>query len=367
VTRAAVDGVKSNDVIELGQRYNVPFEWPEDSVQVERLSSSPWKSVSGYSVWPHPRTPGAELLMVPLLLVPGRSAYLAATIANALFFLLLVVVIIPRVEAVNRERLLLVAPLALAAAPVFGTFEYGTKSMVLAVLLGAAWISGRHRDSILAGAAIAIAITLKLWPAFILLPFLYFGRRRVVSVAVGGAVALNVVGMVAFQTSPVDLVSMLARSGETFLLLVSNSSAVAWLAALGWSPVAVFSALAVVGGLGTWWTSRCGGYDAGVAFATTTALLISPLSWAHYDMVLIGVALWLMSRRGPGRLLGIGWLLMALTGLSARWLIASIPLQSLWTLGGRLVLLTGISWWVIAQPSRRGAKAFAKLEVSSSP
>lgn len=352
VTRAALDGnARDNDVLALSSRYGVTFGWPDKEIAND--SSRVWREPSSYSEWHHPRTPGTLILMSPLVLMPGSYAYAAILLASAVLAIVLAWSVLPRISKIDRSKVLLFAPLALVSAPVFGAFEYGTQSLALALLIGLAWLWSRERDSIPAGAALAVAITLKVWPAIILLPFLLKKRWRTLTTALAVGAALNALGMVVFDIRLTDMIALLKEAGDSFLMLRGNSSAVAWLETVGVGPLLGFGLLVTAGVVGTWWATRRAGLDTGFAFATTVALLISPLSWTHYGVVLIGVALWLLSRGGPGSWFAAGWMTAALFGLLSRWLPSTPAAGGLWTLMGRLLLVAGVGWCAWSRTSQK--------------
>ena len=77
--------------------------------------------------------------------------------------------------------------------------------------------------------------------------------------------------------------------------------------------------------------------------AIVLGLLVSPLSWEHYDVVLLGVSVWLLAKQGSFRIAAIIWLILAeLGGVVRVFNKPSFSWLGARTLSGRLLLAAAI-------------------------
>lgn len=266
----------------------------------------------------HPRPPGSIVLLLPLALVPYDLVHSFSLIFNclaALAFLFIVAV------ATNNkaEWILLAAPLLILSHPVISTFRFGSQSLVVAGLVTlAVWLFSRG-DSLLAGVALGVAITLKLWPALVLVPLWRAGRRRGTLLALATSGGLTLLGAVAFGLSPLQIWQGLAGAGSLWVGFPANGSLAGRFAVLGASvPAATILAAAVLLPILILLWNRRISLDEALWGTVVVALFASPLSWDHYNIVLIPFALILARQsRGwfyPERWLLLGWAVLNLGG-----------------------------------------------------
>jgi hypothetical protein len=204
--------------------------------------------------------------------------------------------------------------LALACGPLNAQIYQGQLNLVLLALLVGSWAADRSRRPVLAGMLLAGATVIKLFPGFLLLYFILQRRWRVLLACLGSMAALTVMtmsvfGMHAYRdylsaglTTPWEWrsawgnLSLLgfwnklfdpaprvgARVGIGGVAPIVRS---AWLAGLG----TVVSDLTLVSVLG--WTvlkaeSRSQ-RDIAFALCVPVVLLLSPILWSHYLVLLL--------------------------------------------------------------------------------
>ena len=200
----------------------------------------------------------------------------------------------------------------LLCSPLWQQIYQGQLNLVLLPLLTGTWAAERAGRYRLAGVLLGAAITIKLFPGFLLVYFLL--RRRwvvvtaaVVTVAVITAVTAAVLGVETYQA----YVRVVLPEIQWFRVgWNNNSTAGFWYrlfdgapekkrafsrsAPLWYSPglasVATWISSAIVVGVFAWTVrdkrSREDG-DMAFALAVTTMLLISPITWEHYFLLLL--------------------------------------------------------------------------------
>ena len=311
VVNAVVDGENPYQAIEsLAQRYDVKL-------------GDFGASELGDVVRIHPRPPGAMLLLLPLLLLSPDSLHAFSLIFNtvaAVVFLLA----IAAATSIRADWFLLTAPLLILSHPAISAFEFGSQSFIVAVLVTIAiGLLGRG-SSLYGGVALGLAITLKLWPALLVVLLLRRGHRRDVVAALATSGGLALLASVLFRLSPPQVWDGLTSAGSTWVGYSGNGSLAGRFALMG-VPVQgaiALSSLLLIAVLPWLWGRRV---DLDVALWGTVAiaLLASPLSWDHYNVVLIPIAI-VLARRSHGWSDPTRWALVAWATL---------------TLGGRFFLL----------------------------
>lgn len=310
---AAVDGESPYQPIEdLAERYGVKL-------------GDIGKSELGDAVRVHPRPPGALLLLLPLLLVSPENLHTFSLIVNtvaAVAFLLSVAA----AASIRAEWLLLAAPLFILSHPVISAFEFGSQSFVVAALVTIAVGLIRRTDSIPGGVSLGLAITLKLWPALLVILLLSRGHRRSAAAAVAVSGGLAVLASVAFRLTPLQVWDGVTSAGSTWVRFSGNGSLVGRFALMG-VPVPTATALSVLllVAIVLWVWDRRVDLDVALWGTVAIALLASPLSWDHYDVVLIPIAIVLVRRShgwsDPTRWALLGWAILTLSGRFLRLFI----------------------------------------------
>jgi hypothetical protein len=233
--------------------------------------------------------------------------------------------------------------LALCSFPFVSSLVLGQPDGVFALLAALAW---RYRAAWWSGLAVGILVAAKLlmWPLIVWLVLRRRFSAAVAAVASGIVITLAtwaLIDFAGFTTYP-KLLSADARGFET-----DSHSVVALAIRLGTGRpaalvLAVLCAVAVLAGL-----LRVGKTSdfTGFLAAIVAGLLVSPLMWSHY-LVLLFVPMAIVWRRAS-----LAWLATALF-----WVSPSEPPASVWQVAAVLVLLAGIAF-AAARERRPGTTA----------
>lgn len=278
----------------------------------------------------HP--PAAVLVALPFARLGFQDAQLAW---NAVTFgLFLASIGLAWRELATRFRpwhVLATAAVVLFAAPVSVTLSLGQVNFLLTFLLTLGWVADRRGYQLGAGLAVGVAAGLKLFPGFVLLYFLAAGRWRAAVGLVVGAVALNaaalgVFGVGAFEAYVRDVMPSL----QVFQSGWRNLSINGWMLrfldphptqagpdayrnhtlALGLTGAAALLVVSLVG-WAAWRSKRTADPDRGWAVALVGMLLVSPITWQHYLVILVA-PLGILAVRLPAVLRWFGWVVTAI-------------------------------------------------------
>jgi len=308
----------------------------------------------------HP--PAAALVCLPLALLPYRSArgvWLGLEVAA----LLLCVNFLPVGDArhpLNSRWTLSV--MLLAWPPVAMDLQYGQWSILLATLLVMAWLSYRARRMRLAGGLLGVTIAVKVFPLLVLLFFLLKRSWRVVGWALGTAIALTVIpALLAGPASITRYVFSGTRTTAGWLACFANYSipgavarffttagAYGGVPALFSAPALVMPAVALVAVAVLGFTARSivqeEDPDRAFADALCGLVLLTPLVWQHYLVVLLW-PLWLVGRtlhlaewpRPQSDTFSLALLLLTIPQQALSWL--AVAASDVWPPAGALILL----------------------------
>jgi alpha-1,2-mannosyltransferase len=293
--------------------------------------------------------------LLTVLLAP--AALLDAVPAYRLFAALTLLMVLGAVLAVTRELRLsrgvtaAVAATVLASSPLHGTLVLGQIYGILLVGLVAGWVAERRGRPLLAAACYGVTVALKPSLAPLLLLPVVLRRWRPAAAGGIGAVAATLLGvLVAGVGSGLEWLRI--GLAEPVPDSVDNAS-LPGLAVRYGVPSAVGTAvgLAVLGGTLAVLARRRDRVDpAGAApFAVLAAgLLVSPIAWHNYLMLLWPGILVLLDRHGRSYRPGRAAVLLAVTVVPVSW-NAIWPPEGGWASLGRslycAVLLT--YWWVL--------------------
>ena len=275
----------------------------------------------------HP--PASVVLTLPLGKLGYREAHLVWNLMTAPLFLAGLWVIL-------RELNVRLAPwsvfpavaLLLVCNPLYIQFGQGQLNPPIFLLLALAWAADRRDRPGWAGAALGLAAGLKLYPAFLFAYFLFAGRWRavltgaIVFAAVNGC-ALAVLGANEFRTYAEKVVPSLFDYQSSwrnvsltgFWLRIFNPQSHEKIIPLVANPMAgaafVFASRVLVTGAVAWaaWQSRSvAARDRAFAAAIVGMLLVSPVAWTHY-FVLLPLPVGLLWARFPAGMLRVAmWL-----------------------------------------------------------
>jgi hypothetical protein len=173
-----------------------------------------------------------------------------------------------------------------ACIPFVDTLGLGQIYMLLFALGAAAWLSLRHGRPILAGVFIGLVVAAKpnfgIWPALLLLCGHW---RAAISAGLTGLAALLIsIGLYGVESYQQWLVAIAA---DGHAIVITDVSMRGYFSRLGQAELGmVLSATVLISVAGwSWWrqlppldTSRIG---------IATAILVSPLAWPHYTLLLI--------------------------------------------------------------------------------
>ena len=247
-----------------------------------------------------------------------------------------------------RSKVTLFALPLVASAAYLSASKFGTQSTVVLLSVGIAWLLFRRSDSVVGGAVLGVAITIKLFPALLLIPLWYWNRRRAAAAAALGFLLLNVGGLLVYGLNPIEGVGALRTAASTWIGFSGNGSLAMVIARVG-LPVEWVGPLVTLAGLvGAVAISVKRRGESSFAVVTMIALLASPLSWEHYDVlafVVLGFVLstrWRLLAHSRAVLwLAITWIALQMTSnsLDSVYGTTEFTFSGISALVGRLALL----------------------------
>jgi Glycosyltransferase family 87 len=301
-----------------------------------------WKAghdvVMGHSPYPFVYPAPAALLMVPFGALPWKLAVIAFSlfVTGALFLTL-------RILGVRDWRCY---GAACASAPFVGSIAVGTLSTFLALCAALAW---RYRDRrwIVAAAIVgAVATKIFLWPLVVWLVATRRFRTAVMTVLLGIVTVFGCWAVIGFSgmTGYIHFMRHVAS-----LELARSYSSFAFFASLGASDRAAHLAVVVLTLVGIvailMIGRRSDGDRRAFVAAIAVALLVSPIVWLHY-MILVYVVVALYRRR-----LSIAWLIPSLY-----WILPGEDSHGSTSVIVRMWLVTGLTVVFAMLPRRERAK-----------
>jgi alpha-1,2-mannosyltransferase len=232
--------------------------------------------------------------MSPLALREWDDAYPVVVAVSLAAFLLLITYALPRLCRVGTSDLFLPILGVIVGLTYVQNFRWGTVSIPIALLVTLTWNRVRRRRS--TGVALGVASTLKLYPGAMAIPLLFnrVTRKSGVVSAVTFAL-LNIGGAAITGVSVAVSVRMIQTGGSTWLAHPGNVSLPGVVSRIGlplWvSYVVVAAGVAVL-------VAVClkRPINQSIALSLVLAVVISPLSWPHYDVLVLPVlmVLWCM-------------------------------------------------------------------------
>lgn len=299
------------------------------------------------------RTPGGLLLLYPMILFDWSDAHLLVGLIGLACFLWMLLVQVPRFCQIPVERLLVPLALASVSAAFIETTYAGAVSALVAVLTIATVLKAGQESS---GFPLAIATILKLYPALLFVPML--GKRhRSLLVGIAAVLGATALGAFAFDLSIGETARILIEGSSVWLTSAGNGSLGAMLTGPA-GPLWIFPAVVVIGIALVAIYSRRHLLSQALAFAIPVSVLVNPVSWVHYDVVLIPLVLWLWTRRGysVGRYTAITWLVFQAIASSLTDL-GAIDFVRVGIFGSRILVALAIAFapvglWESRQPAR---------------
>jgi hypothetical protein len=242
----------------------------------------------------NPRTPGSLLLMSPVVVLEWDDAYFAVVGISMAAFLVLITYGLPRLCRVGVSELFVPILGVVVGLAYVQNFRWGTVSIPIALLVTLTWNRVRRRRS--TGVALGVASALKLYPGAMAIP-LVINRvtRRSGVVAAVTFVLLNIGGAAITGVSVAVSARMIQTGGSTWLAHPGNVSLPGVLSRTG-LPLWVSYAVVASGVSALVAVSLKRPINQSIAFSLALAVVISPLSWPHYDVLVLPVLmiLWCM-------------------------------------------------------------------------
>ena len=292
-------------------------------------------------------------LMAQLLMPVALNASFQTT--YAIWFVVNVALLIATVALLSRQTrrplwLWLVAPLFM---PALQAIAIGQVTILLLALFAGAWLAVEREQRDLAGVLLALATWIKVFPAFVIVYFIWRRDWRVVRGALIGGVAFGILQIVISGLTPMidmlDVLFSLSSSGQDRLVAV-NASLLGFTSQLFQAHYNVTSlivspllytisrvalTLLLVGAL--LYLSRprrAPDFDLEYALAVITALLLSPTLFPT-SMPPVLLTYFLLVRRRPTRRM-IWFCTLAIVSLSIFWLYV-LGYDNDWRVNGLLL------------------------------
>jgi Glycosyltransferase family 87 len=241
-----------------------------------------------------PRTPGAVLLSMPLLLIPFDQLPQATNLLSLALVVPLVAMIAWRLRA---PWVTLAALVILPTVPMLWNLRFSNLSTLVGVLVVSAVLLTEDKDSIAGGVMLALAITLKAYPAILIALLVSRGRKRALVSTVATLAILNIPPLMLSSVTISDALDALGSAGARFGFLLSNISVsqlvTDWFGDLAGLVVFVTAALAA----SIWVVARRSTYSVDAMFLMSVATAVAPISWPHYVLVLYPLAVWILLDR----------------------------------------------------------------------
>jgi len=303
--KAAISSNAYTDILTLGENEGVDL-----IVRYPQGAERPF---------PHPRTPGAILLALSILLIDFHNLFavsVGVTVGLGVFIIGLLT------SSLGARKQFGVLALLAASAPFVTTLRFAGQSMIVAAAVITAWMLYERGRDMPAGALIAIAGVLKLFRLILIIPMLLQRRFKAAAITAGGLVGLTLIGLLLPGVAFGEAVAALTHGSEVWFSLLSNGSMAAFLARWGvnrWVGTTIALVLSVTF---IAWANRKQRNrllrDPVIWLALS--LLLLPVSWVSYDIVLVsGLVMGLWSQLREHRTVNVGiwglWIGMSLAYL----------------------------------------------------
>ncbi len=288
--------------------------YSKQSVALERHMGVRFDGRDGFLDEYNTHPPPAILVALPVAMLPYREAQFAWNLASLAMLAVSIVWIVKTLKLDFRPLCLLpLAALLVLCDPLMQSLIQGQPNLLLTLLIVAAWRFDQHGRALAAGAAIALAMAIKLYPGFL---FLYFLMRRDWKALGSGAVAFVLITGVTAATFGVAAYRDYFETVLPSIQIVTNNWGNAslqafwerlfgpstpeihsWhessvmLAALVWASRIVLTILVA---RVCWKTDDLSSRSIAFALSTVVMLLLSPTTWTHYFVLLalpVGVLL----------------------------------------------------------------------------
>ena len=259
----------------------------------------------------HP--PASVLLAIPFSFLSISSAYLAWNLASTMFLAGAALIIATEIKIkLTIYNFPIIICCVLLYYPLWMHLQQGQLTIALLLLISAGWASDRRGRPAMAGVFLGLATAFKLFPGLLLVYFALRGRWRILAagaftlasvtlltaamfgiqsykdyviISIPSAKLytaswfnLSLAGYLARLLNPDPAHSAFPRSTEPLLISPGLARAIWW-----GTSAALVSCLAVISAR----TRRLDRDDVGFSFAVACMLLVSPISWEHYLLLLL--------------------------------------------------------------------------------
>jgi hypothetical protein len=286
----------------------------------------------------HP--PVAVLVAVPFGWLDYPQAHLVWNLSTYGLFLLAIAAVIRELRIPFRWPALFPLAVLLLGNPVLNQLYQGQLNCLLAALVTAAWVADRRGRPALAGVAVGLAGAIKLYPLFLLGYFACTRRwtgllAAVLAFAAANGLAAALFGVGAYRDYLGAVVPSVAGQFEAAWVNVSLSGF--WLRLVGTDPIRdwigghrarpIGQALAwgacllvtVAVAWVCWRATTREARDKAFALAIVGMLLVSPITWVHYWLLLLVPLGVLWSRLVLGPRMWLAGVVVALLWLPANF------------------------------------------------
>jgi alpha-1,2-mannosyltransferase len=261
----------------------------------EVMNKLGWK----YNAYPAD-PPFAVAALSPLSFLKYKNAWW--TLAIFSFISLCVVVFLTAREArLSKAYTLIALSLAICSHPFLFIFKSNHFEMALVLCSVLGWMALRRARPSVAAIFFGIAAALKLFPVLWLLAPFIMGKRRALLVGCVSFFALSAIGALIVGIGNMrDFVLYIIPRSSQWYGVVGNYSFISISAALG-VPLFGWLISILAGVLGLY--DLLSGPNQGTSVwvrAVTLSLLLSPLSWLNYFVLLIPIAITMVAGAEPG-------------------------------------------------------------------
>jgi alpha-1,2-mannosyltransferase len=176
-------------------------------------------------------------------------------------------------------------------APFLETLLIGQINIFVTLAMVGTWLLAEQRRDTMAGAALALAIALKLSPALLLVYFIVTGRWRVVAATIITLGILTLIPLLQFGITPlVEFASVTVQTSIGTVVSPFNLSVLTVMTALGIPAASLMHKLLLVAlVLLAARLVRCGARMEAFALLWITLLVLSPLVWLHHFVFVVGL------------------------------------------------------------------------------